>query len=137
MCRMGKLYQNRRATAGEPEPQEEKMMMTVPRPRSRPRTPLDAGQFGPRSALSASASRRRHDLARWFETQFSSTQCRTLTGCDFATTDGVHAYIEHDGTSECARIARLVAQRVTEMIAAVPADVPADGSASRDTASGT
>jgi C_GCAxxG_C_C family probable redox protein len=78
-----------------------------------------------------------HDLARWFETQFSSTQCRTLTGCDFATTDGVHAYIEHDGTSECARIARLVAQRVTEMIAAVPADVPADGSASRDTASGT
>ena len=73
------------------------------------------------------------DLARWFETQFASTQCRTLTGCDFATTDGVHAYIEHDGTSECARIARLVAEHVTEMAAA---GVPADGSAARDTGSG-
>ena len=78
-----------------------------------------------------------HDLAAWFETQFGSTQCRALTGCDFATADGVHAYIEHDGTTACARIARLVAERVAEMIAAVPADVPADGSASRDTASGT
>ena len=74
-----------------------------------------------------------HDLARWFETQFASTQCRTLTGCDFATTDGVYAYIEHDGTSECARIARLVAEHVTEMAAA---GVPADGSAARDTGSG-
>ncbi len=77
-----------------------------------------------------------YDLARWFETQFASTQCRTLTGCDFATTEGVRAYIEHDGTSECARIARLVAERVTEMIAASAADDPVDGSASRGTGSG-
>ena len=59
-----------------------------------------------------------HDLARWFEAEFGSTQCRTLTGCDFATADGVHGYIEHDGTAECARMARLVAERVAEMLAA-------------------
>ncbi len=29
-----------------------------------------------------------------------------------------HAYIERDGTTECARIARLVSERVAEMIAA-------------------
>jgi len=58
-----------------------------------------------------------HDLAAWFERQFGSTQCRALTGCDFATAEGVHAYIEHDGTTACARIARLVAERVAEMIA--------------------
>jgi len=58
-----------------------------------------------------------HDLAAWFERQFGSSQCRALTGCDFATAEGVHAYIEHDGTTECARIARLVAERVAESIA--------------------
>jgi Putative redox-active protein (C_GCAxxG_C_C) len=68
-----------------------------------------------------------HDLARWFEAQFGSTQCRTLTGCDFATSEGVHAYIEHDGTSECARMARLVAERVADIVTAA-ADVPPDRS---------
>ena len=76
-----------------------------------------------------------HDLAGWFEAEFGSTQCGALTGCDFATVQGVHAYIEHDGTSQCARIARLVAERVTEMIATAGADVRADGSASPDTGS--
>jgi hypothetical protein len=76
-----------------------------------------------------------HDLARWFQAQFATTQCRTLTGCDFATTEGVHAYIEHDGAAECARIARLVAERVTAMITAAAADIPADRPASPDTGS--
>ena len=58
-----------------------------------------------------------HDLARRFEAQFGSTQCRALTGCDFGTAQGVHAYIEHDGTAECARIAHLVAERVADLIA--------------------
>lgn len=57
------------------------------------------------------------ELAGWFEAEFGSTQCRTLTGCDFATAGGVHTYIEHDRTSECARIARLVAARVLRIIA--------------------
>lgn len=59
-----------------------------------------------------------HELARWFEAEFGSTHCRAVTGCDFATAEGVHGYIDHDGTSECARIARLVAERVAEMVAA-------------------
>lgn len=63
------------------------------------------------------AMNRGHDLAAWFEAQFGSTQCRALTGCDFATADGVHAYVEHNGTTECERIARLVAERVAVMIA--------------------
>ena len=54
------------------------------------------------------AMNRGHDLARWFQTEFASTQCRALTGCDFATADGVRAYIQHDGTTECARIARQI-----------------------------
>jgi hypothetical protein len=75
-----------------------------------------------------------HDLAKWFEAQFGSTQCRSLTGCDFATADGVHAYIEHDGTAECARIAHLVSERVVAMITAeAPAPLAVGGvSASPD-----
>lgn len=61
------------------------------------------------------------ELARWFEAEFGSTQCRTLTGCDFATAEGVHAYIENDGTSGCSRIARLVAARVGQVVADVAA----------------
>lgn len=76
-----------------------------------------------------------HDLAEWFEAQFGSTQCRTLTGSDFATTEGVRAYIEHDGTADCARIARFVAERVAAMIAAA-ADAPANGPAAPNTESG-
>jgi Putative redox-active protein (C_GCAxxG_C_C) len=72
-----------------------------------------------------------HDLAGWFQEQFGSTQCRALTGCDFASAEGVHAYIEHDGTSQCARMARLVAERITDMIAEAAADrSAADGTAS-------
>lgn len=57
-----------------------------------------------------------HDLAAWFETEFGSTQCRALTGCDFATADGVRAYVERDGATECDRIARLVAERVADIV---------------------
>ena len=66
-----------------------------------------------------------HELASWFEAEFGSTQCRTLTGSDFATAEGVRGYIERDGTSECARMARLVAERVDQMIAAATEDPPA------------
>ena len=72
-----------------------------------------------------------HDLARWFEAQFGSTQCRALTGCDFATAQGVHAHIEHDGTAECTRIARLVAERVANLIAQTDR-APANGTPTRD-----
>jgi C_GCAxxG_C_C family probable redox protein len=57
-----------------------------------------------------------HELAAWFEDEFGSTQCRVLTGCDFASTDGVRKYVESDGTAGCERIARGVAARVTELL---------------------
>jgi C_GCAxxG_C_C family probable redox protein len=92
---------------------------------SRPRGGADARDDGtPADALADEvnafnrAMNLGHDLAAWFETQFGSTQCRVLTGWDFATAEGVHPYIERDGTTECARIARLVSERVAEMIAA-------------------
>jgi hypothetical protein len=46
----------------------------------------------------------------------------------------VHAYIEHDGTTECARIARLVAERVADLIAQA-AETPANRSPTRDAGS--
>lgn len=57
-----------------------------------------------------------HELARWFEAEFGSTQCRALTRTDFASTADVRDYIKRDGTSECARIANGVARRVAEML---------------------
>lgn len=61
-----------------------------------------------------------HELAQWFESEFGSTQCRALTGCDFATTNGVADYIARDGVSACATMARQVSSRVAEMLADEP-----------------
>jgi hypothetical protein len=61
-----------------------------------------------------------HELAQWFDEEFGSTQCRALTGCDFATTDGVSDYIARDGVSACAAMARQVSSRVAEMLADEP-----------------
>ncbi len=61
-----------------------------------------------------------HELARWFGAEFGSTQCRALTGCDFATTDGVRDYIARDGVSACTAMARQVSSRVTKMLADQP-----------------
>jgi C_GCAxxG_C_C family probable redox protein len=57
-----------------------------------------------------------HKLAGWFEEEFGSTQCRALTGCDFASTDGVREYVARDGTGGCERIAHGVAARVAQLI---------------------
>jgi hypothetical protein len=57
-----------------------------------------------------------HDLANWFRGAFGSTQCRALTGCDFASAPDVRAYIVVDGTGSCMRIAKRVAGRVTRML---------------------
>jgi C_GCAxxG_C_C family probable redox protein len=57
-----------------------------------------------------------HELATWFRDEFGSTQCRALTGSDFASTKDVREYVETDGTASCERIARSVAGRVTELI---------------------
>jgi hypothetical protein len=57
-----------------------------------------------------------HELSEWFEAEFGSTQCRALTGCDFASTADVDEYIDRDGTADCARLARRVAERVSAMV---------------------
>ena len=59
-----------------------------------------------------------HELAKWFNAEFGSTRCRALTGCDFASTDGVRNYIATGGTARCARIAERVAARVAALIGA-------------------
>jgi hypothetical protein len=57
-----------------------------------------------------------HELARWFKTEFASTQCRALTRSDFASATDVRGYVERDSTSECERIAHRVADRVAGML---------------------
>jgi len=57
-----------------------------------------------------------HELSEWFEAEFGSTQCRALTRCDFASTADVDQYIDRDGTADCARLARRVAEHVSDMV---------------------
>jgi len=59
---------------------------------------------------------RGHELSEWFEAEFGSTQCRALTGCDFASTADVDEYLDRDGTADCARRARRVVERVSAMV---------------------
>lgn len=57
-----------------------------------------------------------HELSEWFDAEFGSTQCRALTRCDFASAADVVDYIDRDGTADCARLARRVAERVSVMV---------------------
>lgn len=59
---------------------------------------------------------RGHRLARWFSDTFGSTQCRTLTRCNFATATGAARYIGGDGIGRCLTIARGVADEVRRTI---------------------
>ena len=57
-----------------------------------------------------------HKLATWFQGEFGSTQCRDLTGRDFASTADVREYTATDGTARCERIAQRVAARVADLL---------------------
>lgn len=57
-----------------------------------------------------------HELAKWFTGGFGSTQCRSITRCDFSTTEGVNQYIDTDGVARCQVIAHQVAAKVERMI---------------------
>jgi hypothetical protein len=72
-----------------------------------------------------------HKLATWFKGEFGSTQCRELTGCDFASADDVGEYVANDGTASCQRIARRVAARVADLVesSSSPGEGPATASA--------
>ena len=57
-----------------------------------------------------------HQLAKWLTGAFGSTQCRSITECDFSTTVGVNQYIDTDGVARCQVIAHQVAAKVERMI---------------------
>jgi hypothetical protein len=49
-------------------------------------------------------------LARWFASEFGSTQCRAITGCSFSSAADVERYIQGDQITRCEMIARRVAE---------------------------
>jgi C_GCAxxG_C_C family probable redox protein len=60
---------------------------------------------------------RGHRLSRWFATEFGSTQCHKITGCDFSTSEGVSGYIDGELIAPCRAIARRVAEQVELKVA--------------------
>jgi hypothetical protein len=56
-------------------------------------------------------------LSRWFAGEFGSTQCRKITGCDFADPGGVSGYIDGDQLSRCRTIGCRVAEQVQSLLA--------------------
>ncbi len=60
---------------------------------------------------------RGHRLSRWFASEFGSTQCRKITGCDFADSQGVARYIESDQLTKCRAIGCRVAEQVRTVLA--------------------
>ena len=55
-------------------------------------------------------------LSKWFRTEFSSTQCRAITQCDFSSAADVEKYIAGDGITRCRRIAKMVAEQVQNIL---------------------
>jgi hypothetical protein len=51
-------------------------------------------------------------LSKWFAKELGSTQCSTITGCDFSTREGVTKYMENGCVSRCKLIARMVAEKI-------------------------
>jgi hypothetical protein len=54
-------------------------------------------------------------LAKWFASEFGSTQCHRITGCDFSGTAGVSRYIDGQLITRCRSIACGVAEQVERM----------------------
>lgn len=61
-------------------------------------------------------------LSRWFAAELGSTQCRAVTGCDFATAAGANRYVEGGGVARCRAIARRVAAEVERAIRSAARD---------------
>jgi hypothetical protein len=49
-------------------------------------------------------------LARWFASEFGSTQCRAITSCTFSSAGDVERYIQGEQATRCEMIARRVAE---------------------------
>jgi hypothetical protein len=59
---------------------------------------------------------RGYRLSKWFAGEFGSTQCRAITGCDFADPAGVSDFIEGDRLARCRAIGCRVAEQVRTML---------------------
>lgn len=59
---------------------------------------------------------RGYKLSRWFIKEFGSTQCQSITQCDFSCPAGVGQYIESGQIANCRQIADQVAGRVQTLI---------------------
>jgi C_GCAxxG_C_C family probable redox protein len=57
-----------------------------------------------------------HRLSKWFCTQLGSTQCQAITQCDFSCKAGVEKYIDSDGVTRCRQIAKLIAEKVQNIL---------------------
>lgn len=57
-----------------------------------------------------------HRLSEWFCAEFGSTQCRSITRCDFSCMAGVEQYIASDSVTTCREIAKRVAEQVHNII---------------------
>jgi hypothetical protein len=68
-----------------------------------------------------------HRMSKWFASEFGSTQCRAITGCDFAAAEGVQRYIDAGYVTRCEQIAERVAERVEETLAELGAVAPRSG----------
>jgi hypothetical protein len=61
-------------------------------------------------------------LSRWFANEYGSTQCRKITGCDFAAAKGVSDYIDGGGVARCRTIGCRVAEQVKMLLRESPRD---------------
>jgi len=60
---------------------------------------------------------RGYALSKWFVKEFGSTQCKAITGCDFADSTGVGSYVDGDRIASCRVIAGKVAEQVGMVLA--------------------
>ena len=60
---------------------------------------------------------RGYRLSRWFASEFGSTQCQLITGCDFAESKGVARYVESDQLTKCRALGCKVAEQVRMVLA--------------------
>ncbi len=68
-------------------------------------------------------------LAKWFASEFGSTQCQKITGCDFSDSKGVSDYVEGDGITKC----RAIGCQVAEQVQMLSRESPRDAEARRTT----
>ena len=57
-----------------------------------------------------------YSLSKWMRKEFGSTQCRAITGCDFATMEGVEKFVEEGKVERCREVVEGVAGRVREEV---------------------